>query len=429
MVKCKKIFEIFFSIVLVFILICFFYFNELAAVAECGAAILAKFGVNWAQRCLDTTNDQRVKEEFMQSDDFCQHDLDLNVTNFEEIESDDKLALEWLTKMAEQGDAEAQLKLGMRYKIGRGTEPDIKKAAEWYTKAAEQGNDTAIMLLNLLKDEKIMTKPIETILEEARQGVMEAEHELARRYAYGEGIEENKEKSFEWYARAASHGDLKASTFAFLYIDFAKQSFSKLNEEANNGNKVSQRELAFRYYVGLGVKQNTQKAVEFYVKAAELGDVFSQRFLGDYYSTDEIGEFDLKKSIKWWFKAAEQGSAEAQYSLGRCYMKGQGVLQNDMLAASYFAKAAEQGLAEAQSDLGWCYDHGRGVQQNYKTAIKWYKKAAIQGDAVAQCNLGYIYLEGKGVEKDINQSYIWYKKSADGGFEKAKIILKCFEKD
>ena len=41
---------------------------------------------------------------------------------------------------AEQGDAEAQFKLGFCYASGRGVAKDMAQAVVWYRKAAEQGN-------------------------------------------------------------------------------------------------------------------------------------------------------------------------------------------------------------------------------------------------------------------------------------------------
>ncbi len=43
---------------------------------------------------------------------------------------------------AEQGDAQAQFNLGVRYRLGEGVLKDAKEAARWVRKAAEQGHAT-----------------------------------------------------------------------------------------------------------------------------------------------------------------------------------------------------------------------------------------------------------------------------------------------
>jgi len=52
-------------------------------------------------------------------------------------------AVELYTKSANQGNAEAQYKLGKLYENGQGVPQDYNTAIEWYTKAAKQGFITA----------------------------------------------------------------------------------------------------------------------------------------------------------------------------------------------------------------------------------------------------------------------------------------------
>ncbi len=51
--------------------------------------------------------------------------------------------LEKLTKLAEQGDADAQDQLGKMYYWGEGVEKDCKEAVECFKKAAKQGDADA----------------------------------------------------------------------------------------------------------------------------------------------------------------------------------------------------------------------------------------------------------------------------------------------
>ena len=52
-------------------------------------------------------------------------------------------AAEWYRKAADQGDADAQYKLGLFYENGYGVTQDKEQAMQWYKKAAEQGNESA----------------------------------------------------------------------------------------------------------------------------------------------------------------------------------------------------------------------------------------------------------------------------------------------
>ena len=53
---------------------------------------------------------------------------------------DFKTALAEWTPIAEQGDADAQFNLGIKYDDGRGVPESDKTAVKWYTLAAEQGH-------------------------------------------------------------------------------------------------------------------------------------------------------------------------------------------------------------------------------------------------------------------------------------------------
>ena len=54
------------------------------------------------------------------------------------VPKNDKAAVKWYTKAAEQGLAEAQFVLGTMYADGIGVPENDKTAVKWYTKAAEQ---------------------------------------------------------------------------------------------------------------------------------------------------------------------------------------------------------------------------------------------------------------------------------------------------
>ena len=80
-----------------------------------------------------------------------------------------------LMRLAKQGDAEAQKKLGVMYDLGEGVPDDDKAAVKWYTLAAEQGSAKA----------------------QRKLGVM---------YDHGEGVPEDDKAAVKWYALAAEQG-------------------------------------------------------------------------------------------------------------------------------------------------------------------------------------------------------------------------------
>ena len=76
-----------------------------------------------------------------------QYDLARMYELGEGVPKDDKEAMKWYRKAAEQGVAKAQHNLGLKYELGEGVPKDDKEAMKWFRKAAEQGHALAQAVL------------------------------------------------------------------------------------------------------------------------------------------------------------------------------------------------------------------------------------------------------------------------------------------
>jgi uncharacterized protein len=81
--------------------------------------------------------------------------------------------------LADQGDARAQLNLGLMYANGRGVSQDYAAAITWYQKAADQGDAEAQLNLGLM-------------------------------YASGRGVPKDPVSAHMWFSLAAAGGDKAA---------------------------------------------------------------------------------------------------------------------------------------------------------------------------------------------------------------------------
>ena len=90
-----------------------------------------------------------------------------------------KEVLPLLRKAAEQGNADAQNKLGRMYDNGEGVAKDAVEAAKWYRKSAEQGN-------------------------------ADAQNNLAYCYTKGAGVEKDFSEAARWFRRSAEQGNADA---------------------------------------------------------------------------------------------------------------------------------------------------------------------------------------------------------------------------
>jgi len=91
----------------------------------------------------------------------------------------DREAVKWYRKAAQQGSVRAQNNLGWMYQNGKGVPQDDVEAVRWYQKAAQQGN-------------------------------AKAQTSLGWMYQNGRGLPQNDLEAIKWYSQAAKQGDILA---------------------------------------------------------------------------------------------------------------------------------------------------------------------------------------------------------------------------
>ncbi len=126
-------------------------------------------------------------------------------------------------KAAERGIAPAQLMLGVAYVAGRGVAPHLPEAKKWLALAAAQGNEEAKKGLSVV--EEAINKLNESVdmavkhyeqqryseaaalwTQAAEKGIPEAQHNLARIYYLGQGVEKSEAEFVHWAGKAAEQG-------------------------------------------------------------------------------------------------------------------------------------------------------------------------------------------------------------------------------
>ena len=66
------------------------------------------------------------------------------------VAQDDKQAVAWYRKAAEQGDAMAQFNLGVMYNTGSGVAQDYKQSYAWFSSAAANGHSNAVKARDIM---------------------------------------------------------------------------------------------------------------------------------------------------------------------------------------------------------------------------------------------------------------------------------------
>jgi len=340
-----------------------------------------------------------------------------------------------LEEKATKGDSQAQAELGDAYLAGRNTEKNEKKAIIWITKSAEQQNPYGLMLLGNccaegLGIEKDARKAFDYYNRSDRLGYLDATYNLGYHTENGLFGRKNIDEAIKYYEKCADRGDSVTATYlGGMYLKGSKiqkdlsKAFYWFEKAAQGGDAEGQYGYGYCYENGLGTSKNPKEAFKWYEISASKNNPKAQYVLGCYYQNGNGVAKDEKKAFELFTKAAVQGNADAQGNLGFCYENGKGIGKDEKEAVKWYMKAAEQGNAYAQGELGRCYEVAIGVSKDEKEAVKWYTKAAEQGNAYGQYHLGYMFANGLGTRKNPNEAKEWYQKAAKGNCGNAQYAL------
>ena len=226
----------------------------------------------------------------------------------------------------------------------------------------------------------------------------------------------------------------------------------------------------YYYYTGTNdFPLNHKKAIEYFIKAAELGETNAMNYLGVFYENGRGVSKDMKKAAEWYYKAfkANPNNPYPAYNLGRFYYSGEGVPKNVDKAYQLFNRVVEYGksedntvytqscyykgviamneyykyleagqcfldviryenMPEAYHNLGFLLQKGHITMKKKQgssalNALEYYEKAALLGYAPSMNCVAGIYST---ILKDNRTARMWLNKAIELGYEPAKTTLK-----
>ena len=110
---------------------------------------------------------------------------------------------------AEQGNADAQVRLGVCYNKGEGVAKDFVEAVKWFRKAAEQGHAGAQLMLGVCYAggfgvAKDFVEAVKWYRKAAAQGDAIAQYSLGACYYAGIGVEKDSVEAYAWWNLASA---------------------------------------------------------------------------------------------------------------------------------------------------------------------------------------------------------------------------------
>ena len=135
-----------------------------------------------------------------------------------------------------------------------------------------------------------------------------------------------------------------------------------------------------------GLQQNYVKALEFYHKAAELGDAKSYAEIGNAYEIGRGVERDRKKAKHYYELAAMEGDACSRHNLGAI----EGIAGNTDRALRHYMIAVKYGVSNSLEGIKRMYKCGQVTRDDYAKTLKFYQVyldeiKSDQRDLAAKC--------------------------------------------
>lgn len=114
---------------------------------------------------------------------------------------------------------------------------------------------------------------------------------------------------------------IKSSTYPIFFENFVKF----LDQFTHSIDPFYLYALGVVFDLGCGITKDSQKAVDFFSRSAELGSTRAMNSLAVCYRNGEGIEKNVSKSFQLYQKASELGNSFAMNNLGVSYENGEGV--------------------------------------------------------------------------------------------------------
>lgn len=245
----------------------------------------------------------------------------------------------------------------------------------------------------------------------------------------GQGLTASRDKALEYYRKAADSKQ-KDAVYRLAFILLASEKKDERDQARQTLEKASQddpavagRILGEAYLRGmLTEKPDGEKAVTWWKRAADAGDLPSLMLLGKLYE----GQFgfselkNLKAAMESYAKAAGLGDPGAMTAYGSRLLSGDKSVRDEAKGVEWCKKAITAKDYNAYLVLG---DYEENTKKNPKEALSYYERGKDAGQVDCMLRAADAYIEGKGVEKDADRGFSILQKAAEGGSPIAALRL------
>ncbi|UNM95806.1 sel1 repeat family protein [Ignatzschineria rhizosphaerae] len=344
-----------------------------------------------------------------------------------------------IIKKAESKESDALYLLGLYYQVKGDDNYDsyaYGQAKILFEKAIELGSIDAIYSLAELYYygngvEQDYEKSFSLYADPKLESYPEAIFSLAVQYDSGEGVEQSYEKSFKLFEKAANLGHMPSTFnigFMYEYGEYVDVDYEEAKKWYQKGCDVNYNEacraveLVDNKINGNSHDSETNTELESLFneimgsEASEPLELTAQSVLNA--DNDVALEFLKSQTDVLLEKVKTDNDAESLFLTGYLfYLEGLDTDSDHTYSQSYalMEKAAAEGSLDAYFYLGVMSFHGDGTEKDYGKSREFMEKIENSGNTEALFYLATIYDEGLGVDIDQERSFNLYLKASNLG--------------
>ena len=341
----------------------------------------------------------------------------------------------------------AAYKMGKMFERGLGGEQDYKTAEKWY-KIAGKNTYAQYSLAKIYLDNKLQRSSEEEIQKNKKQAfiLMEksaeggnafAYYELGNMYAHGIGTNIDRDASDSAYKQAYAlfcEMTQKATDDSILYrvgkmtldgigtTKSVENAIDWFKKAADLGNENAQYSLA-KIYLEEKDFEKVNSAIKMLEKLAENNNMMAEYTLGSIYADRESQYYDLEKAIGYLERSAEQDNQFAEYKLGVIYADSESRYYDLEKAIGYLERSAKQDNQFAEYKLGVIYADPESRYYDLEKAIGYLERSAEQDNQFAEYKLGVIYADPESRYYDLEKAIRYFGQSAIQDNQSARYAL------
>jgi TPR repeat protein len=253
----------------------------------------------------------------------------------------------------------------------------------------------------------------------AQGGDADAAYQAAIKLRKGDGVKADPKAAAVEFKRLADAGHVEAACryAEVLLYDIGDGKDFKVADQyaqkaADNGVSACMVIVGDAYQVGRsGYKKDGALAVEWYLRAADKGNVQGMYEAGEAYGDGKGVPIDRALAVPLLEKAANLGHVSAMYSLGFILVVNDERFKRKEDGLKWLRQAAQSNSFGAQSFLGSVLSFGKyGVEPNLPEGMQWLRTSAEKSKNATMA-LAEIYRDGLGVPADWGQAVQWADKA------------------